>query len=324
MIDDPILINDWYPLARSSALAEDGVLAARLLDEDLVLWRTNGTVAAWQDLCIHRGTRLSLGTVENNCLVCPYHGWTYDQSGRCVHIPAHPEQKPPTKARARGYEARERYGLIWVSLGQPEHDIPPFPEENRQGYRYVLSGPFGPVNATAARIIENFLDVAHLPFVHAGILGDPSQAEIADYQVETGPEGIVAKDVIIYQPNPIGTGAGADVTYTFRVLRPFTAYLVKATSEGSRLAILFPITPHDAMHSTAWFFSAASDSEHLTEAEIDEFQSSILAQDIPIVESQRPELLPLDLQAELHLRSDRTAIAYRTWLKGLGISFGVA
>ncbi len=55
-----------------------------------------------------------------------------------------------------------------------------------------------------------------------------------------------------------------------------------------------------------------------------EFEDMITLQDIPIVESQRPELLPLDLQAELHLRSDRTAIAYRRWLKELGLTFGTA
>ena len=52
--------------------------------------------------------------------------------------------------------------------------------------------------------------------------------------------------------------------------------------------------------------------------------NQIVAQDVPIVESQRPEALPLDLQVELHLRSDRTAIAYRRWLAELGWIFGVA
>jgi phenylpropionate dioxygenase-like ring-hydroxylating dioxygenase large terminal subunit len=52
------------------------------------------------------------------------------------------------------------------------------------------------------------------------------------------------------------------------------------------------------------------------------FQDQIFAQDRPILESQRPELLPLDLQAELHLRSDRTAIAYRRWLRQLGVRTG--
>jgi phenylpropionate dioxygenase-like ring-hydroxylating dioxygenase large terminal subunit len=59
-------------------------------------------------------------------------------------------------------------------------------------------------------------------------------------------------------------------------------------------------------------------------AEIKAFEDRVTAQDIPIVESQRPELLPLDLPAELHLRSDRTAIAYRQWLRQLGLTFGTA
>lgn len=68
----------------------------------------------------------------------------------------------------------------------------------------------------------------------------------------------------------------------------------------------------------------AMDYGDLSDEEISGFQDEIIKQDIPVVESQRPELLPLDLQAELHLRSDRTVIAYRKWLRELGVSFGTA
>ena len=54
------------------------------------------------------------------------------------------------------------------------------------------------------------------------------------------------------------------------------------------------------------------------------FDDEMIAQDIPVVESQRPELLPLDLQAELYLRSDRAAIAYRKWLRQIGLKYGTA
>lgn len=324
MITDPVLINDWHPVCRSTDVAEGGRLAARLLGEDLVLWRQAGQIMAWQDLCLHRGARLSMGRVGPRGLACPYHGWVYNQTGRCVHIPAHPEQMPPAKAQARTYYAQERYGLVWVCLGAPSHDLPPFPEEGMAGYRTILSGPFGPVQAGAPRIIENFLDVAHFPFVHGGSLGDIGRPEIADYTVETGADGIVARDVTVYQPDPYGTGVGDTVTYTYHVWRPFTAYLCKATPKGAHLAILFPLTPHDETHTSAWFYMAMSTNETLSDAEVDQFHSTILAQDVPIVEGQRPELLPLDLQAELHLRSDRTAIAYRRWLAQLGLTFGVA
>jgi phenylpropionate dioxygenase-like ring-hydroxylating dioxygenase large terminal subunit len=61
-----------------------------------------------------------------------------------------------------------------------------------------------------------------------------------------------------------------------------------------------------------------------TDEQVRHFEDELMVQDARIVESQRPELLPLDLQAELHLRSDRTAIAYRKWLKELGLTFGIA
>ena len=68
--------------------------------------------------------------------------------------------------------------------------------------------------------------------------------------------------------------------------------------------------------------------EHLirfhTDFALREFQDKVAGQDTPIVESQRPELLPLDLQTELHLKSDRTAIAYRQWLKKIGLKYGTA
>ena len=52
-------------------------------------------------------------------VVCPYHAWEYNSSGQCVHIPSHPGQPPPLKARAQTYQAREHYGVVWVCVGEP-------------------------------------------------------------------------------------------------------------------------------------------------------------------------------------------------------------
>jgi phenylpropionate dioxygenase-like ring-hydroxylating dioxygenase large terminal subunit len=86
---------------------------------------------------------------------------------------------------------------------------------------------------------------------------------------------------------------------------------------------MLTLTPHDELSTSAWFYGAVNDKINVSQEEWDDFQNSIFSQDVPIVESQRPELLPLDLQAELHLRSDRLAIAYRRWLRDLGFSYGV-
>lgn len=323
MINDPVLINDWHPVATTEQVEKQNILAVRLLGEDLVLWQVNEQTLAWQDLCIHRGTRLSLGqVVEGNRLECPYHGWTYDAEGKCIHIPAHPEQTPPPKAVVKTYKAKEQYGLVWVSLGQPAHDVPPFPEWDNDSFRKIFCGPYQ-VQAGGPRIIENFLDVGHFPFVHEGILGVRDRPEIEDYESEIGPEGVVSKGVRVYQPDPYGTGRGDTVAYTYRAFRPLTAYFIKESAQ-SGFSIFLTVTPHENVESSAWMWMAMNYGHNIPEKELVAYQDKIFAQDRPIVQSQRPELLPLDLQAELHLRSDRTAIAYRQWLNQLGLTFGAA
>ncbi len=322
MIEDPVLINDWHPVAVLHDLEKRNPMGVRLLGEDLVVWKAGDQVLAWQDLCVHRGTRLSLGKVLDSTIECPYHGWVYDTSGRCVRIPAHPEQVPPARAAVKRYNALVAYDLVWVSLGTPARGVPEFPEWYDPAYRKLLCGPYT-VNASGPRVIENFLDVAHFPFVHEGILGVRERPEISDYSVDSGPDGIVATNVTVYQPDPYGTGVGDYVHYTYKVLRPFTAYLAKE-SAGPRFSLILIVTPHEPTRSTAWMWMAMNYGHDLPPEKLIAWQDSIFAQDRPIVESQRPELLPLDLQAELHLRSDRIAIAYRKWLREIGLSFGTS
>lgn len=322
MIDDPVLVNDWHIVARAEDVEEGRPYPARLLDEDLVLWRSGEQVMLWKDLCIHRGARLSMGTVSGGRLACPYHGWEYETSGQCARFPAHPDQVPPAKARAITYQVKERYGLIWASLGQPAHDIPGFPEWPDAAFRKVICGPYT-LKATGPRAIENFLDVAHFPFVHGGLLGDDARPEVEDYEAEITTDGVVARDVRIYQPDPDASGQGAVVSYTYSVFRPLAAHFTK-TSDGPRFAAFFAITPVEERLSVGWLLLALNYRHDAPEDELRGFEDAIMAQDIPVVESQRPELLPLDLQAELHLRSDRVAIAYRRYLKERGVRLGVS
>jgi phenylpropionate dioxygenase-like ring-hydroxylating dioxygenase large terminal subunit len=322
MIDDPLLLNDWHVVARSSDAKSAEVRGARLLGHNLVLWRGSEGLCAWHDLCAHRGARLSGGRIEHDCLICPYHGWRYDASGQCVQIPAHPSQPPPARAHAKVHHVTEKYGLIWVCLGTPHKDLPSFAEWDDASFRKVAAGPYV-FNANGPRIIENFLDVGHFPFVHAGFLGDPQHTEVGDYEVETKPDGILARDIAVWQPDPDGTGKSAEVKYTYQVLRPLTAYFLKSHQQ-QRFAIFNCVTPVDERQSLSWLIMALNYSPDVSDEQLRSFQDVVSNQDIPIVESQRPELLPLDLQAELHLRSDRAAIAYRQWLAKIGLKYGTA
>lgn len=323
MIQDPVLLNDWHVIMREDQLPEGQLIPARLLDEDIVLWNLNGQLMAWQDLCIHRGTKLSLGKITKDGLVeCPYHGWTYDQHGKCVLMPAHPEQKPSEKAKVKRYHVMARYGWIWVCPGTPKHEGPaPFAEWDDPAIRKVHCGPYI-FKASSPRVLENFLDVAHFPFVHEGYLGDRSMTRIDDYVVRTDENGVTAEDIPIWQPDPDGTGQGRTVVYTYNVPRPLTAYFIK---QGDlRFSIYFNVTPVSEFESHGWMVMTYNYAFDVPEEQLRAFQDTVAGQDIPIVESQRPERLPLDLQEELHLRSDRTAIAYRRWINELGLTFGTA
>ena len=137
----------WHPAAFSADLTDKPV-PSTLLGEPLVLWRgAGGEARASQDLCVHRGTALSLGGIQGDELVCAYHGWRYGADGRCVAIPQKDDPAAvPAKARVRVFGAQERYGLIWAALEEPRWPLPEVPGHARvtTGGREATSGPGNP------------------------------------------------------------------------------------------------------------------------------------------------------------------------------------
>ncbi len=322
MVEDPLLLREWFAVANLAEVPHDRPLGVQLLGRSVVLWRSGSRVLAWEDLCVHRGTRLSLGKVENGCLQCPYHGWTYNADGRCVRIPAHPGLVPPARAQTKAYACREAYGWVWVALEEPRGDVPHFPEWGAPDFRNLVRGPYR-VRAQAPRIVENFLDLAHFAFVHPGILGDEKRPEIGKYTVSLTEAGVEATDIEVWQPDGAGTGEGAMVQYTYKVVHPLVAYLAKQAGDVT-ITLMLSTTPVDERETLAWLNMAVRNADFIPDPALIEYVDRIFLQDVPIVESQRPEFLPLDLQAELHLNSDRTSIAYRQWLRERGLVYGTA
>jgi phenylpropionate dioxygenase-like ring-hydroxylating dioxygenase large terminal subunit len=327
---DPVLKHEWHVVANAEDIPSGKPYGARLLDQPLVLWRADGRVRAAYDLCFHRGTRLTAegSRVEavaqdrftGECLICPYHGWHYAADGQCVHIPAAPEQRPPHKARLQMFHVEERYGWIWVSLGEPHSGVPVIPEWDDPTFRNVRWGPrFVP--ASAPRLVENFLDVAHFPYVHEGLLGDLDHTALGDYTAELTPEGLVTSEINVWQPNPDGTGIGSYSTYVYKVFRPLIGYFIKQT--GGKFSIFFTVTPVSARESMAWMSISMDYSQDMPDEDVRAFQDRVFDQDVPIVTAQFPEELPLDLAAEVSARADRLSIRYRQWLADLGLTFGV-
>lgn len=315
---DPVLLNDWHVVAQSQNLQEGTVLQTHLLRQDLVLWRCQDQIHAWRDLCPHRGARLSQGWVEGDNLVCPYHGYVFNNEGQCVSIPAHPNYKPPKQACVQTYQVKERYGLVWVCLGKPEQDIPPFPEWDDLSYHRFFGGPFH-FHTSGFRMMENFFDLSHAPFVHGGLLADQNRPVINDYKVELHADGLTFGEVLLWPPSD-GTGQVEPHNYNYHVFRPLTAYFRRGPAE-CRFNIFFTVTPTEEEECIGRIWLVMNFGE-LTQAEIQPFISKVIAQDSRIVELQQPRRLPLNLQEEFHVPSDLASVRYRQWLKKLGVTFG--
>ncbi|RST72767.1 aromatic ring-hydroxylating dioxygenase subunit alpha [Siminovitchia acidinfaciens] len=324
MLEDKVLQEDWLVACRSEDVKEKPIQVV-LMGERLAIFRNSKGVHAFKDLCIHRGAALSLGEVKNDCLVCPYHAWEYGDNGDCVKIPQLPEGKPiPKKAKATSYSCMEKYGFIWVNLAGNQPDIFPYPEMDGTEFHNVIWGP-QEVQAKPPRIIENFLDVGHLAVVHEGYLGAETHREIENYKVNYEDGRIYSDEIAIFQPDPDGSGQAKYVYYTYEILRPFTVRFTKRDREKDTLmTIMLTVRPVDEETSIAYGILSFNYETGLSDEEIIAFQDEIFSQDKPIVQNQKPEELPLDLQVELSLVSDRVSIAYRQYLKELGVVLGTA
>ena len=164
------LRDRWYVACTAEELTRKKPLGRVILEEALVLWRdAAGRARCFRDRCLHRNAKLSEGDLEDGCLRCPYHGWTYDETGRCIRIPSEgPEGIPPRKPIA-SFPVLEQDDLVWVWMGDPDeaHGTPfRMPHRNEPGWQtYYMVTDF---ENDVTNCAENFMDVPHTVFVHAG------------------------------------------------------------------------------------------------------------------------------------------------------------
>lgn len=345
----------WHPVAAAATLGNQP-LAVTVLGHNLVLWRGEaGQPQAWADRCPHRGARLSLGQVialhtGQPALACPYHGWAFSSGGRCVQVPARPDWVPPAGHAVRTHEAAEHLGLVWVRLQKPSpelptglQDLPKWLPGQAEGWRQLLCGPYA-VATSAARLVENFLDMSHFGFVHRGWLGDAEHAQVDVGHVQETPCGVLAERAQAWQPRGYASAtSGQMVSYRYEVLAPWAATLEKvadpsdssAAQAGPCNAIALFVNPQGPEECVAWF-AMATLNDPTSDDELRRFQDAVFAQDKPIVESQVPRRLPLatplrlaaasDSAAwppEVHGPADRLSAAYRRYLLRLGVGHGV-
>ncbi|MCX8013804.1 MAG: aromatic ring-hydroxylating dioxygenase subunit alpha [Rectinema sp.] len=165
--------NLWYAVLESSEV-KDGIVGVTRLGERLVFWRdSRGMVHCFFDRCAHRGASLAGGKLHGDVIACPFHGLEYDTTGRCVKIPANGKNTPvPERFRMRKYPTYEAYGIIWIWWGEnPPPDLAPpsfFDDLTHFTHWKTVRDPW---DNHYTRVLENQLDVVHLPFVHHNTIG---------------------------------------------------------------------------------------------------------------------------------------------------------
>ncbi|HBQ2314530.1 TPA: aromatic ring-hydroxylating dioxygenase subunit alpha [Klebsiella pneumoniae] len=224
-------------------------------------------------------------------------------------------------------KTQSTYGLMWVSLSDTPREVISIPEFAELDRRVVSAGSIR-VGTSGLRVVENFLDMAHFPFVHTDILGAEPLTEVAAYDVEIDDNADEILAVNCRFPQPKGSAAASepvDMQYVYRIARPFIAILYKTcVIDPNRLDVLgLFVQPVDEESCIAHTIMCYLDDIN-TDKQLRDFQQRIFGQDIMILVNQVPKSLPLDPKHESPVRADALSSAYRRWIKERNVTFGTA
>lgn len=310
-----ILSQFWHPIAFCHDIGAMP-LAARLLDVDLVIWRTAAGLSVARDLCPHRGTRLSAGRVDGDHLICPMHGLHFDAGGVCTKVPSNPDQTARVSPRLRlqSVQSRERFGILWCCLAtEPIWPLPDWPGLRDDSLKRVYVPP-NTWAAAASRHVENFNDIAHFPWVHKATFGGSEEDRFPAYEVEETEDGLCFTVGYDEGGNRFPDDVPGDqrhVTYTYALTFPFSTVIIIRPNDSDYVQYfadtVCPVSAYETkIFQVATDTTGAPDEDFLIRESL-----MINEEDKPLVEAQRPEDLPLGIRDEVHIPADAMSVAYR-------------
>jgi vanillate O-demethylase monooxygenase subunit len=324
---DTALRHCWHPVCSMEELraAAPHPLAVRLLDVPLAIGDVGTadapSVLAVPDRCPHRSTRLSIGWVEDGGFRCANHGWCFDGTGRCTDIPSlgvSPGGAAPIPERAnlQSHDVQVAHGLVWVRLESGSRTtVPAHPSWGAPGFRVLTGTPYT-WPTSAARRVENFVDLAHFPWVHDGSLGRRDEP--------VPPLPVVRREAgeLRFEFVPPSIDAAAEAMFgwsAYRMPIPLTVDIEFRLASGATRWLWMTASPVDARTCrTFWSIARDDDLDGDDDAHL-EFQDLVLREDEPVVCNQDPPELPLDA-SEVSVRTDRVSIEYRRWLRELALA----
>jgi len=309
-----------FPLAFEKDISKP--TPVKFKKDNLVLWKSKNKVICMPDRCPHRYAKLSNGVIHNNKLECPYHGWTFTDKGKCVHIPQLPiDKKIPKACNSVTFPVTNHDGIIWFSDYNGIKELPVFEKEFKKFY---LTDKSFYLPYSYQLQIENLLDPAHLHFVHDGFQGNRDNAcpikltsfyendkEIYGYFVHLDN---TTPDLSIRFIKPGIVDVSVINKDTHKLIRKNVIYVSPALDNSCN--VLFrDITMADTffkMHENTIF------KNNLFESKYKQLNTTIIDlitdQDVKIIKSQSENITEYNkIKYVLPAEADRMIVAFRKW-----------
>jgi vanillate O-demethylase monooxygenase subunit len=322
---DAALRRGWHVVAASAEIGRDPV-QVWLLGEPWVLVRlpdagaAGGTrLVAFEDRCPHRWAPLSAGTVVGGALQCGYHGWCFDADGACTVIPAvSSRDRVPGRARLGAPASlAEAGGLVFLAPEAPVGERLALPFADADGFLHARLAPTR-ARAGAGLVLDNFLDMAHFPFVHAATIGSDEAREVPDVAVTRDGLGLVVTSTHWF-PNHEDPGVAQGIrpllqqrTLRYEHRAPFQASLrIDYVEAGGTNVLDFFVQPETEARCRVYTVLHRNDLDTDQLGDAAAYEQKILDEDLLLQERFVDLGLPLDLTAEVHVRTDRAGVELR-------------
>jgi phenylpropionate dioxygenase-like ring-hydroxylating dioxygenase large terminal subunit len=180
------LLDYWHPVIGSKELKTGKPTGVKICNQELALFRANASqLGAVEDKCVHRRMRLSVGKVVNECLQCPYHGWTFNCQGE-----GESPGTPKLHATTTSYDVREFHGAIWVKNRGPEQPL----AELDPGGLYYIGLVRHDFPAPIELVIDAFSEIEHTGFVHSTFGLDPKQNHLCEVNYEFDDSSVTVRN----------------------------------------------------------------------------------------------------------------------------------
>lgn len=314
----------WYPVMPMAKL-EEVPQPFVLLEQPIVVWlNSQGEPCAVEDRCCHRTAKLSLGKVVNGNISCAYHGWQFNQDGKCVCVPQAPQRSISAKYKVKSYSCVERYGYAWVCLEEPLTDIPTIPEADDSDYRLIPEF-YETWNCSGLRVMENELDMAHPAFVHTETFGSKEHLNPNLMEFEDLEWGLYYKSVLgVTNNEQQQKNLKMENTETHRTIdgywfAPFTVKLRINYPNGLVHIIVNTMTPISDGVSQMVQFCLRNDTEVDTPIkDVIAFDRAVTLEDKLILESTDYDVpLSVNTDKEQNMLTDKPGILIRRKIASL-------